>query len=318
MAIIRRFFSLVLIFLFIAGISVGAQAQNQPQQFIGDPGFWVKGAILQYYLQSPNPELLFGDPISVQFLDPTSNLYVQYFEKAQLQLTGDQPDSQVVSAPLGEMLYEPGRNLDAKISYDPSICNRFENSFITCYAFWHFYQVNNGSFYLGLPLANTEVNAAGFLVQYFQNGILEWHPEKEAGQRVILADLGSQYFAQFNGNSAYKQPDLSSLPATILRSPQVSVFVANAIVTANSSQTVHVVVIDQYQQPMTGAVVGVTATMPDGRDSFFRLPETDAFGLSTFELLVGDLEPRDVVLLNALVTTPYGSSTGESWFRIWW
>lgn len=318
MAFFRRFFSIIIIFLFIAGMAFSAQAQNQPQQFIGNPGHWVSGPFLQYYLSSENPELLFGNPISIEFSDATTNQRVQYFEKARFDLIDGNAGTGVVSAPVGEFLYEPDKNREAGITYDPAVCKRFGNSFSVCYAFWQFYRANNGLLHLGLPLANAEINAAGFLMQYFQNGVLEWHPEKEAGQRVVRGDLGRRYFDQFVDEPAYLHPDLNALPTGILRSPQVSVFVAKAIVTANSSQTVHVVVKDQYQQPISGAVVGVTATMPDGRDFFFRLPESNSSGLSTFELLIGDFSPRDVVLISALVTTPDGSATGESWFRIWW
>ncbi len=319
MPLFRRFISTVLVVLIIAAMAVGAQAQNQSQQFIGNPGQWVSGPFLQYYLSSANPELLFGNPISIEFNDATTNQRVQYFEKARFDLIeGNEGTGGVVAAPLGEYLYEPDNYKEAGIPYDPAVCKRFENAFSVCYAFWQFYQSNDGMLHLGLPLADAEINTAGFLVQYFQNGILEWHPEKEAGQRVVPGDLGRRYFDQFVNDPAYMHPDLNTLPAGILRVPQVSVFVANAIVTANSNQTVHVVVKDQFQQPVSGAVIGVTATMPDGRDFFFRLPESNSSGLSTFELLIGDYSARDVVLISALVTTPGGSATGESWFRIWW
>lgn len=318
MTFLRRLFSIFAALIIVAVSAFHVQAQTPTSEFIGNPGQWVSGDFLRYYHSSRHPELMFGSPIIAEFIDPASNHHVQYFEKARFDLIESDQGSLVISAPLGELTYQPGVNATAGIGFDPSVCHRFANSFAVCYAFWQFYQNENGALFLGQPLADTEIKPGGNFIQYFENGVLEWHPEKASGERVNLAPLGEAYFKDFVSDSTLSQNDPSQLPDSILPIPQVKVFVSKAIIPANSSQTIFVTATDQFQQPLAGAVVGVTATMPDGRDIFFRLPETDAHGISTLELLVNDFLPGKVIEIKAQVSIDGAVSIGKSWFRIWW
>lgn len=314
----RRFFSLFAVIFSAAILTISTQAQSPAEEFIGNPGQWVSGEFLQYYHSSKHPELMFGTPISAEFSDPSSNHHVQYFENTRFELIESEQGNSVISAPLGEQTYQPGANVPAGIGFDPSVCHRFVNSYSVCYAFWQFYQNENGSVFLGLPISNAEINPAGNFIQYFEKGVLEWHPEKVSGERVSLAPLGESYFNDLAGASALTLDDLSQLPDSYLRVPKVKVFISNAIIPANSHLTIYVTATDQFQHPLAGAVVGVTATMPDGRDFFFRLPETNAFGISTLELLVNDFPPGKVIEIKAQVSINGVVSIGKSWFRIWW
>jgi hypothetical protein len=78
------------------------------------------------------------------------------------------------------------------------------------------------------------------------------------------------------------------------------------------------VVQNQYLQAMQGAQVGVTVTLPDGSSQFYRLPETNEYGISQLTLAMPNLDPQSVVQLKADVTIGGEEATGNGWFRIWW
>jgi hypothetical protein len=75
---------------------------------------------------------------------------------------------------------------------------------------------------------------------------------------------------------------------------------------------------NQYYQPIQGAQVGVTETLPDGSTQFYRLTETNEIGLSQLSLNVPNLEKKAVVRLKADVTINGEEAAGNGWFRIWW
>lgn len=313
-----RILSILLVIASLAVLTGVGIAQSGTQEFIGDPGKWVSNEFLDYYHSSNDPLAIFGYPITIEFTDATTNMRVQYFQKARFDLEMTPFGTVVNSAPLGELLYETGRYAEAQVGGDSSVCHTFPNGKEVCYAFWQYYQSNQGESFLGAPISNTEVNEGGYLVQFFEKGLLEWHPEKAPGFRVVVADLGRIYFDEFVGDQRYTRNDPSNLPESILRVPNVQVYVSKAIVPPNSFQELYVVVTDQYKQPIPGALVGVTISLPDGRECFFRLPETDLAGISSLELTVGDLPPRDIVRIEAQVSTGGEPVKGLTWFRIWW
>jgi len=315
---LRRFTFLFLIAIFLVTIPTSSHAQSIDSEFIGNPGKWVSGPFLTYYHRTQNPEILFGDPISIEFTDPITNYRVQYFQKARFEIDLSNPSDVVHSAPLGELTLVEGEFSDAAIGYDPSVCQRFGNGKEICYAFREFYQSQNGAFFLGQPISNTLINKAGFLVQYFENALLEWHPEKKSGERVVVADLGSQYYSEIVGDPQFLKTDPDTLPEQITRLPFVNVFVSSAIIPANSTQRVYVVVYDQYQLPISGAMVGVNVTLPDGSESFYRLPETNAAGISILDLSIGAMNPQELIKIDAKASFENNTKTGSSWFRIWW
>jgi hypothetical protein len=314
----RRFFIVFILAVLVFSLTTSTSAQDVESEFIGDPGKWVSGAFLTYYHSAKNPEILFGNPLSVEFTDPISQQQVQYFEKARFDLIETSEGPRVSSAPLGELLYRETDFKETGIGNDPSVCHRFKNGKESCYGFWQFYQAQDGAEFLGQPLSNTVINQEGFLVQYFEEGLLVWHPEKKSGERVTVADLGSQYFKKFVDNPAYTRTDPQTLPLDFERIPQVHVTVSSAVVSANSSQIVYVAVLDQYQQPIPGAMVGVKVKLPDTSETLYRLPETNQAGISTLNLTIGDLNPREIIEIEAQVTIAGEITRGNAWFRIWW
>ncbi|NTW42955.1 MAG: hypothetical protein HGB14_00660 [Anaerolineaceae bacterium] len=315
---LRRFTFLFLIAIVFVTIPTSSHAQSNDTEFIGDPGKWVSGPFLTYYHRTKNPEIIFGNPISIEFADPMTNTRVQYFEKARLEFNPENPGAVVNSVPLGELIFEAGEFKEAGIGNDPSVCHRFGNGKEVCYAFREFYQSQNGELFFGQPISNTLINKSGFLVQFFENALLEWHPEKKSGERVVVADLGSQYYSDIVDDPQFLRTAPDTLPADVNRIPAVNVYVSSAIIPANSTQRIFVVVYDQYHQPIPDSMVGVNISLPDGSESFYRLPETNSAGISILDLSIGALKPQEMIKIEASASFENVLKTGTAWFRIWW
>jgi hypothetical protein len=219
-------------------------------------------------------------------------------------------------APLGSLLYEDNAQL-ANIADDGSTCRRFSNGISVCYAFLQFYDAYDGATYFGLPVSKLEV-IDGRYMQYFENARMEWWPERAAGERVVLTDLGRIYFDKVVANPDLLKANLAVNTEGKLANPVVRVFPQKALIGSGEQQIVDIVVQNQYLQAMQGAQVGVTVTLPDGSSQFYRLPETNEYGISQLTLAMPNLDPQSVVQLKADVTIGGEEATGNGWFRIWW
>lgn len=323
MGIIRRilfvFLSLLILPLMFGPIgSIAAQSPSGTEWFCEETGLTVRGEFLTYYHSTENYLELFGYPITQETTDAMGHR-VQYFQKARLDF--DEISGTVHSAPLGTYLYNEGEYEVADFNSSGSLCRMFPNGKTVCYAFLQFYDLKNGENYLGLPISNTEYNEQGYLTQFFEKGVLVWYPREGTGRKVQMMDLGRIYFDRFVGDPSLKKPDFGSFGINQVQLvPQVDVFTSKAIVSANSTEEIFVIVKDQYQRPLANANVTITITLPDGSENSFRPQNTNADGITTLEIMIGSLEPRDVVQINAVVTLNYQqeATTGSTWFRVWW
>lgn len=310
----------LLVIILAAGLVFGASqsvtADTTDAVYVTETGHWIWGEFLRQYNSVSDPLLLYGYPITDDFTDPVTNQRVQYFQRARFDLVDTAQGTVVQIAPLGSLLHEQGAPL-ADIPNDGPTCRSFDNGFSVCYAFLQFFDTYDGATHFGKPVANLEV-IDGRYIQYFEYARMEWWPERPAGQRVVLSDLGRIYF-----DKVVADPTLlkSSPPANMagnLLKPQARVFARSALVGRGEQQQVYVVVQDQYLRPMANSQVGVTLKYPDGSQEFYRLPETNEFGISQFTFTVPDFEVRSVINIEAEITLRGESATGKSWFRIWW
>jgi len=316
---LSRILSAALILMLLAGMTSlpgSAAAQNSSSVYVPETGHWIWGEFLNEYNSVDDPLLYFGYPITDDFVDSVTGQHVQYFQKARFDMVDTAQGAKVQLAPLGKLLHEEGAQL-ADIAADGPTCRRFKSGFSVCYAFLQFYDAYAGVTYFGNPVSELEV-IDGRYVQYFENTRMEWWPERESGERVVLTDLGKVYFDRVVAN-----PDLlkSSPPANIagqLLKPIVRVFPQKSLIGGTESQTVFVVVQDQYLRAMPKAQVGLTAIFPDGTTEFFRLSETNEYGVSQVTFDVPGLAIQSVVTLKAEVTIRGEMATGTGWFRIWW
>ena len=305
-----------LVIAILAGAAGGASAQENESLYVPETGHWVWGEFLKAYNSVPDPVFYFGYPITDDFKDPVTRGHVQYFEKARFDLVDTDDGQRVQMAPLGQLLHESGNPL-ADIPNEGPTCRAFESGYSVCYAFLQFYDAYDGENRFGLPLSDVEV-VDGRYVQYFDYTRMEWWPDRPSGQRVALTDLGKVYFDKVVAN-----PDLleSSPPANIsgnLINPRVRVFALKSVIGVNEPQTVFVIAQDQYLRAVEGAQVGVTLFLPDGRQEFYRLPETNEYGISQFTFTTADLPVRSVVNIITEINIRGEHGSGRSWFRIWW
>ena len=76
--------AMVILLLVLTGMT-GSQTFAQAiadREYFPETGHWVTGAFLEKYYSTPNPQELFGYPITDAFPEYISGLTVQYFEKA--------------------------------------------------------------------------------------------------------------------------------------------------------------------------------------------------------------------------------------------
>lgn len=318
----RETIRIILTLALILGFgAITVPGQTQADVFGEDfgTGHIVRGPFLEQYTSIPNPLEIYGLPITGEFED--MSVYgittVQYFNKARFDLVkGADGKDHVVVANLGELLY-PGPGPLAPVATDGPACRKFESTGKSvCYAFLQYYDANDGAVNFGDPISDLEIRE-GRYVQYFQKARMEWVPELDADSHVVLTDLGKRYFDFIVGDPDRLKPEGSFIPGKP-RKPQAYAFVAYPLIGANRQQTLNVIVLDMYRQPVANAQVWVFTLSPDGRSDPYRAPDTNANGISTVQIPVGPLSPQQIVELDVKVTVNGEETSTKSWFRIWY
>lgn len=143
-------------------------------------GHTIRGAFLTYYQAHAN---LLGAPLSEDFYDPDRNgAHAQYFQTMELLADGNH----VTPAPLG---------LEAA----PVAYTTAQQSYTVDAHFQSFVDANGGADFFGAPVSpafkqsTNDGTGRYYLVQYFRNARLEYHPEAaSAGKTVQLGLLGQE------------------------------------------------------------------------------------------------------------------------------
>ena len=291
-------------------------SQTTDSVYVSETGHWIWGEFLRMYNSVSDPLLYFGYPITDDFTDPVTKQHVQYFEKARFDLVETDDGVRVKIAPLGTLLHEDGVPL-ADIPNEGPTCRAFSSGYSVCYAFLQFYDAYDGQDHFGKPVSSLEV-VNGRYVQYFEYARMEWWPEKPAGQRVVLSDLGRIYFDKVVADPQLLKASPPSNIAGNLLNPQVHVFARNALIGEGDQQVIFVVVQDQYLRPMAKSQVSVTLKYPDQSREVYRLPETNEFGISQFSFPVPKFKVGEIIRVQAEVTLRDETADGTTWFRLWW
>jgi hypothetical protein len=247
---------LMVLVLVAAGRQVG-YSQSQDRE-VFPTGHAVEGAFLAYYRLVPNPELVYGYPITGAFTR-TDGLRVQYFQRARFELGLDR----VVRTPIGDALYEAGRPLSG-FNDRPAVCRSFDSGFRVCGDFLAFFDEHGGQAQFGLPRSLVEADGVR-QVQYFDYARLEWYPESaEPGLQVRIGDLGRLYFEFEREDLGHLVSDRSNgiIEITELR---LHAFPATAAVRGEAAQQVFIIVRDQNFAAVAGMEVAVTIRYPNGQ-----------------------------------------------------
>ena len=318
MRVIKKLYITGTIFVLILSIILVSpvKAQTTDTLYFEETGHSITGVILEYYQTVEDAMLLFGFPITEEFTDENTGQRTQYFQHVRLDITESTSGPTVQIAPLGTLLYD--ENAPATpLNTVNTACRISQNTGKQiCYDFLRFYEAHHGAKYLGEPISNL-IEQDRRIVQYFENGRLEWRPELPAGQKIGVSNLGQIYYNQEIGpdgqNATGQNIIVSSIPEV-----KVSTFVSKALIAANSSQKIFVIVQDKNLQPVQGAMINIIIHKPGELGEGYRAPATDKNGISVFEFNVGDLPIKQVMNVDVDVDYSGVRTESESWFRVWW
>ncbi len=292
----------------ISGVSV--QAQGGDSYFFDQTKHNVQGVFWAYYQTVPDAETVLGYPITEEFVN-RENTLVQYFQRARLELR----DGEVRLSPLGALSYKSGVQLNID---NPLACRNYETGFSVCFAFLEFFDEHGGLGLFGYPISPFEYQD-NVIVQYFQNGKLEWHPSNPDGLRVVTSDLGLPYFYKAGEDPARLQP---AKPLNAGTKPQVlalnvRAFPWKAVTYSTDQQIVFVVVQDQTLQPVAGATGEATVIWTTGEEVKYPLL-TDEKGIAALGLPVVNQPYGGLVTIDVRIS--HGDLAGETTtsFRIWY
>ncbi|MCE1254345.1 MAG: hypothetical protein LWX83_12460 [Anaerolineae bacterium] len=302
---------LLLFSLIFPSLQVNAQTSSPGQIFVSQTGHFVRGEFLKTYISNTNYLTIFGYPITDEIIDPTNGQTVQYFQRARFDLIKDNQGMHIEIAPLGSLLYQAGGEVRSDLS-NSNKCRYFEpTGKSVCLSFLDFYEQNQGDIYFGYPISDFEIHD-GLLVQYFEKARLEWHPEKSAGEKITLTDLGRLYFDARVGDPLLLEPAPSN--NLIGESTRINV---QALVGSDEPEIVYMVVQDQFLNPIQGAGLSVIITHPDGKKEAYRPIPTNLDGISKLEIPVKDLPPYSVVNIEVNAVYQKLQTSTTTWFRVW-
>lgn len=289
-------------------------------------GHKISGEVLGWYLQLENPEKVAGEAITSVFQLPGGTLFAQCFEKMCVEL---HPEAllgeRVVPMPIGQKLYEKyGHGEPLALLDDPSACRYFEQTgFYVCLDFLDFYDAHGGEAVFGPPISNF-VRQDGKIVQYFRNARFEWHANLPIGHRVVVSDLGYEYFHQYGGDQSkllvadedavidsLKAFEASKITLELQAYPRV------ATLPLGSEQTLFVLVYSHQLLPVEGAQISFQVTYPSGQVHNYVVPAlTNAQGITSFTFpTLSEIGP-----VNITVTASFDGIEGMTTtsFHIWW
>jgi len=147
---------------------------------------------------------IFGQPCTEAFVQ--DGLTVQYFERGRMELHPSNPAPYRVQLTLtGELLgYRQPAIPSQSIPPFSNPQRRYypQTGHTLSYVFLRFYDTHGGLDIFGYPITEM-VNQDGLVVQYFQRGKMEWHPENPISSQVTLGSLGDEYIARTNLSSQH-------------------------------------------------------------------------------------------------------------------
>ena len=309
MKFLRYFLGVIIILSLLLGV-IPVQAQDADSHFFNQTKHNVRGAFWSYYQGVKDAETVLGYPITEEFKNDEGVL-IQYFQRARLEIQ----NGRVYITPLGSLTYKAGMQLNIN---NPMACQEYPTGFSVCFAFLDFFDGHGGLAFFGYPISPFEYQD-DMIVQYFENGRLEWHPSNPNGQRVVTGNLGSAYFS-IAGEDPARITGVKPLTAGItteVLSLNVRAFPWKAVTYSTDQQLVFVVVQDQTLQPVPGATGEAKVKWTTGEINTLKIL-TGENGIATLSLPVNNQVYGGLVTVD--VNVSHGSLTGHTTtsFRIWY
>jgi hypothetical protein len=262
--------------------------------------------------------LLFGYPITDEFVDPDTHQMTQYFQRALFELLSTNAGQIIQLAPLGQRMHT-GSAPTASIPTNGSACRFFQQTGKNvCFAFLQFYDGNNGPIFFGDPISDVEIRD-GRYVQYFERARLEWQPDNPSDQHVALTDLGTIEFYARDIHPVTQKDLIIQVPDPQTTVLNVHAFVDQALLPAYSQQTIYIIVQDQKLAPVQGANISVKVYHPGRAEPQLLTPFiTTENGISSEQFSIDNIPAKDVVRIEVTASYEGLNSSTSTWFRVWW
>ncbi len=184
-----------------------------------------------------------------------------------------------------------------------------------CYAFLEFYEIYGGVEQFGKPISGIELQK-DYKVQNFERARLEFHPELPLGKKVMVADLGSEYFYLMKLDPLLLRPIATAAINGIL-SLRVRAFPQNSVTGTSGRQIIYVIVQDQKKVNVPGAQVLVKVKLPDGSLLSYAVTKpTNEFGMVDFDFTFNSRRIGPAVVEIKVIYEGIEAQTVTS-FRIW-
>jgi hypothetical protein len=298
-------------------VVVGSVAATYPQATEGNcrlfvkTGHYVCGEFLQFYDTRGGLEI-FGYPLTEAYDDRELGLRVQYFQRARMELHPDNPARYRVQLGLlvDELGYSyPPVNPDLIPPFNNSTDHYFpETDHVVSYEFLEYFREKGGLDIFGYPRSEF-LYEDGYIVQYFQRGRMEWHPEAAAGSQIKLTLIGEEYVDRFGIDTSPRILEIGEL--------RVSASVQHATIERGDPQTVYVYVMDQHREPVEGVSVNGIVRYPSTSQEC-KFGPTDGHGFTHCTFGLQSTPPGEKVIVD--VTATYGNLTAtiQTFFIPWW
>ncbi|MCE9644809.1 MAG: hypothetical protein K8S20_02325 [Chloroflexi bacterium] len=311
----RRTLSLFLSIALLSANWATVNAQTQGNRYFSETGHNVKGDFLVFYDSNPDALILYGYPITEEFVSK-DGLTVQYFQRARFEFHAELPEgTRVQLTALGTETYvstgESSKNNSLACRAYP------ETGHTICFEFLEYFDQYGGVAQFGYPISGFEYHE-NKLVQYFEKARLEWQPWRLEGQRVVNADLGRVYFDQLGEDPGLIPPvrPLDNTTSSVIKI-NVRAFMWKATTLATDRQLVFVIVQDQNLLPVTNASCTSTVHWPDGRNETTSLA-TNASGIGVLPLSFATQPQGSQVYADVLCSYHGLKNSTSSSFRIWY
>jgi hypothetical protein len=319
----------IAVFLF-AGSIAAAPSQSPPRncEYFTETGHYVCDDFFEFFKARGGLEV-FGYPLTEAFDDPARGLWVQYFQRARMEL---HPYNRApYKVQLGLLIDELGQvyspiGKDERPALDSSAHHYFpETGHVVSYAFLKYFREKGGVDIFGYPRSEF-MYEEGYIVQYFQRARMEWHPEAAPGSQMRLTNIGELYIERFDLPGDYDQPqpppirpgvDPDTTPEPPVTSLDASASVRYVIMGRQGTQTVFVYVNDQMHKPVPGATVRAIVRYQSGNQTH-TCDTTNSSGFSKCSFAIQLSPPGEKVVVD--VKVDYGSltATTQTFFLPWW
>jgi hypothetical protein len=326
---VRHLPTVVIVISMLAG-SIAATHSQTPSgkcEYF-ETGHYVCDEFLEFFKARGGLEI-FGYPLTEAFDDPEKKLWVQYFQRARMEWHPYNPAPYNIQ--LGLLIDElgyifPQIDKDERPTFNSSVHHYFpETGHVVSYAFLTYFREKGGVDIFGYPRSEF-MYEDGYLVQYFQRGRMEWHPEAASGSQMRLTNIGELYIEEVGIPGDYDKPvpppagpgdDPSRTPEPLITKLDASASVRYVIMGRQGTQTVFVYVNDQRREPVQGATVRAIVRYQSG-DQTHTCDATNTSGFAKCSFDIQLSPPGEKVVIDVKVDYGDMTATTQTFFLPWW